>query len=299
METMSADLAPPPPAAAQAQAPATGSTAEPATILSGAASTPPAQASPDWKASLPGIFKDPSLLAFQGFETQAEMVENLGKSYLETKKMVGVKLSPPHEGSTPEDVAKWRKTVGAPETPEGYGETLRPEGIPEQQWDTGTEKEFRAIAHKHHLTPAAVKEIMEFYGGTVTKGLEQFQAGEAAYVDQQITTLKTDWGQQYDRNLSLAKRFAITLGLDPTDSAFNSAAMVKAMARGAQLISESSLKTGDSTGINGSVSNRIQEIIDPTSTTLLSRQYRGEMGAAQQQEAQAILHNLYKSQNAT
>lgn len=87
-------------------------------------------------------------------------IPDLAKSYVATKKRIGAKLEMPGENATPEQVSNWRRTVGAPDRPEGYlGETpsLRPEAVPEHLWDTESERKFLSLAHKHHLPPAAVK----------------------------------------------------------------------------------------------------------------------------------------------
>src|SRR5688572_27643441 len=47
-------------------------------------------------------------------------VQDLAKSYIHTKGMVGAKLEMPGEQATPEQIANWRRIVGAPERPEGY-----------------------------------------------------------------------------------------------------------------------------------------------------------------------------------
>lgn len=276
----------------------------PATLLATPAApaagdaTPPVQTPPpeggDWKAALPEIFRStPSLKAFGEFKTQDEMIAALATSYASTKALVGKKLEAPGETATPEQVAAWRKVTGAPEKPEDYG-SLRPEAIPEDLWDKEGEGKFAALAHKHHLPPGAVKEIAALHGEMMQAGLQGAEAEQTAMLESEGAKLKAAWGTQYDANLGAAQRFAETIGLDSKNPIFTSAEVVQALARAASLISEDKLVSGQSKGLAGTA-ERITDIMDPKSTSMLSRQYRGEFGSEQQQQAQATLIKLQQA----
>jgi len=271
------------------------------------AATPAGDPAAPWHAALPDSFRNtPSLTPFTGFEGKElvqvpkEMLEKMGGSYVETKSMIGKRLEAPGEGSTPEQVASWRKTVGAPDKPEGYlgdAKTLRPESIPENLWDAGSEKKFLEVAHKHHLPPAAVKEILGFYGADVARALQQSQVDEKATLDAEGTKLREAWGKDFDTQLGLASRVAQTLGLDPkTHPMFTSSEAVQAFAKMGKLLSEDKLVKGEAPGINGSIGDRIRDIIDSKSTSNLAREYRGEMGVERQAAAQRQYHELLRAQ---
>jgi len=229
-------------------------------------------------------------------------VPDLAKSYVETKKLIGTKLSAPGENATPEQIANWRRTVGAPDRPEGYvGETgtLRPDSVPESLWNPEGEKQFLALAHKHSLPPGAVKEILAFYGDNVAQGLQSSQQQEAATLQSEGQKLRQAWGQDYDMNLHTAARVAQTAGLDPqTNPIFAHAEVVQAFARIGRLMSEDKLVRGDTTSISGSLRDKIQEITDPGSRTSLAREYRGELGPERQFAAQQQLHQLMQATSA-
>lgn len=224
---------------------------------------------------------------------------DLVKSYVETKSMVGKKLEAPGENATPEQLAAWRKVLGAPDAPEGYlgdAKSLRPESIPEELWDAGNEKEFLALAHKHNLPPAAVKDILGFYGQSMTKGMEQNTAAEAAHLTAETAKLKQAWGNEFDNNLGLASRAAKVAGLDPaTNPIFGSSEVVEAFAKLGRMFNETSLVTGEQSSASGSITSRITEIQDPKSTAMVAREYRGEFGADRQASAQAALQSLLKA----
>lgn len=280
--------------------------ADPGTLLTPAAVTPAAgdpttpppvpQVTPadDWKAGLPEIFRStPALKPFGEFKTQDEMLAALATSYASTKAMVGKKLEAPGDNATPDQVAAWRKVTGAPEKPEDYG-SLRPEAIPEDLWDKEGEGKFAALAHKHHLPPAAVKEIAALHGEMLQAGLQGAEADQTAMLASEGAKLKAAWGTQFDANLSAAQRFAETIGLEPTNPIFTSSDVVQALARAASLISEDKLVTGQAKGLAGTA-ERINDIMDPKSTSMLSRQYRGEFGSEQQMQAQSTLLKLQQA----
>lgn len=246
-----------------------------------------------WQSKLPDDLKDnPSLKTISNLPL-------LAKAYVETKSLVGKRLEAPGEGATPEQVAAWRKTVGAPDTPEGYlgeAKSLKPDDLPAEAWDAEGEKEFLSLAHKHHLTPAAVKDILGLHSGSIMKAVQQSKADEGASVAAEIATLKKDWGGDFERNISQASQVAKMAGLDPaTNPIFTSAEVVKAFSRMASLLSEDKLVSGGSS-VAATTQSRISDITDPKSQSQIAREYRGEFGPQRQQAAQETFHALLKSQ---
>lgn len=246
-----------------------------------------------WRDKLPdGLGADPSLAAIGS-------MNDLAKSYVSTKKLLGTKLEMPGENATPEAIANWRKTVGAPETPEGYrgdAKSLRPEIVPEAMWDVAGEKKFLDLAHKHSLPPAAVKEILGLYGENIKTALDASQATEGATLQAEGTKLREAWGKDYDSNLNMAVRVAATVGMDKMHPAFTDASVVQAFAKMGKLLSEDRLVKGESTGVNGGITDRIRDITDPKSTSVLHREYNGEFGPERQAAAQQQLHQLMAAQ---
>lgn len=224
---------------------------------------------------------------------------DLAKSYVETKAMIGKKLEAPGKNATPEQVAAWRKVVGAPDKADGYyagTKTLKPDRIPEGMWDSASEKKFVDLAHKHHLSPTAVKEILGFYGDNVAEGLKTAQRNESTHLNHEAAALRAAWGRDFDANMHSAARVARIVGLDPkTHPIFTSAEVVQAFSKIGRLMSEDKLVTGGTGSINGSVSDRIRDLTDPGSNSILAREYRGEFGAQRQAEAQTQYHQLLQS----
>ncbi len=248
-----------------------------------------------WLEKLPQDLRaNPSL-------TVLPSIEAMAKSYVETKGLVGKKLEVPGEGAAPEVVAAWRKTLGVPEAAEGYlgdAKTLRPEDFPEKLWDGEGEKKFLALAHKHNLTPAAVKDIIGFHAGGIKAQLEAGAAQEGEVLKAELGKLHQAWGKDFDGNLNLASRVAQTVGLAPDHAIFTNSDVVQAFAKLGKLFSEDKLVTGEARGMGGSITERIREISDPGSSHQLAKDYRGENGPERQQAAQTQLHDLYKAQSA-
>lgn len=225
-----------------------------------------------------------------------DSVGNLAKSYVATKKMVGKKLEAPGEGATPEQIAEWRKVVGAPDKPEGYYsdtvKSFRPENVPAEFWDEGSEKKFIAeVAHKHHLSPAAVKDILKFQGDITAQAVSKSGEGLEAARAAEAATLRKEWGADFDANAALARRVAQTVGLN-ADEFIQNAQTAIAFAKLGKLFSEDKLVKGDSSGISGSITERIRDIQDLKSQSVAAREYRGEFGAERQAAAQKQLHDL-------
>ncbi len=239
---------------------------------------------PGWLDALgPELKGNPSLSTVPSLKALAD-------SYLQTKSLVGKKFQAPSESSTPEEIAAWRKNVGAPETPDGYGD-LRPEDFPEDQWDGESAKALAGIAHKHHLPASAVKDIIGLHAEQVKGSLAKYQADEAAFKAAGLETLKKEWGAEFDQKALAAKTFAKSLGLDPDKTMeFASPDFVLAMARGHKLLMGDTLIPGAAPGVSGGIQSRISDL-------QRSPEYLGERGEQAQLAAQSQLHALYSASN--
>lgn len=183
-------------------------------------------------------------------------------------------IAPPKEGATPEQIAQWRQLTGAPENLEGYGD-VRPETIPPELWDKDAEKALLETAHKHHLPPAAIKDIIGLYAGQIDKQMKETEAQFAESRAGEEAKLKQAWGEKFGENLRMAQRFALTLGFKPDNPIFNNAETVLAMARGAQLISEDKLVNGQTVGLQ-SGREQAQEIMTNPQHPLYQKYQTGD-----------------------
>lgn len=296
---MSDASAPPPPSGGTLLSGDSGAAAPPPVAGAGTGAAPPAPVqpsapqsiigadgafAPNWLESLPEDLRGKAALA------SVPTLADLAKSYVETKSLVGKKFQMPSESSTPEEIAAWRKNVGAPDTPEGYGE-LRPDDFPEDHWDKETAGQFAAIAHKHHLPPAAVKDIIGLHAGAVKASLAKLEAEENGWQETETAKLKQAWGQNFEAEAHAATTLVKALGLDPLNPIFRNADLVQAMARGARMMMGDRLVTGQAPGIAGGIPARISDIRQ-------SPEYLGQRGEEAQKLAQSQLHALLQSQSS-
>lgn len=262
--------------------------------------TEPPPAEPGkWKTDLAELFKEPALKVFEGFEDKdmvavpREMVEKMGKSYLETKKMAGSRLSmPPVEGAPPEADANWRKLVGAPDKPEGYG-ALRPEGIPEDHWSGEEESAYKEVFHKHRATPEMAKDLAQVQAKFVKDALDKYAAEESRMLEQGAADLKSEWGDQMETRIKDVQAFATLAKLPHNHPALRDPSVVKALYTLGSLGHKGDTNQGTlgtPTGLQ-SMKSRLDSFFDPTSTSPEARAYRGETvpGVTQAQAAETLL----------
>ena len=119
----------------------------------------------------------------------------------------------PSDKATPEEMQKFRKSLGVPDDPKGY-EIKLPDGLKVSDDDNAIIDAWRPIAHKHHVSSKAFNEM-------IAESLKLSQTLETQFENRlkeaQATTeaeLKKEWSTDYDKNLALAKRAAISLGGD-------------------------------------------------------------------------------------
>ena len=110
-----------------------------------------------------------------------------------------------NDASKPEDIADFRKSWGIPDEPSGYGVSF-PDEIGASEADKADLGEFLSSMHAAHATPSVVKTAVETYIAIKQKTDEQLrEAALQATIDQKAE-LKAEFGKDYNRNVTLAKR---------------------------------------------------------------------------------------------
>lgn len=112
----------------------------------------------------------------------------------------------PGKDAKPEDWRSVWQKLGAPEKPEGYdfGEQLKDDKIATS---------FRAKAHELGVPAPMAKAITEWFTGESGALREAQEAAFDQQADADIAALKTEWGNDYDKNLDLAKRVRKAMGV--------------------------------------------------------------------------------------
>lgn len=268
VSSTSTDAAVPAPAAPAANI----NTTSEGTLLSGApASTTNAPTEP----SQP--LEKPEWLPEKFWREDKADIEALAKSYQGLEQLLGKKahsVPVPNEKSTPEEVAAYRKAIGVPDSPEGY--QLKPEQLPEGVvWDESVAKRAAELAHKHNIPAAAMSELMKF---DMERAALMNQAA-AQMIEQQLESgreeLQRVWGDKTGEKIELARRAALTAGVDPSSQGFVDPQVVKAIVSLAEKLSDDRLVEGNQTGVS-STRARARDIMTNQSNPLYTRYQEGD-----------------------
>ena len=197
---------------------------------------------PNWTEFLP-----PDLGTDRGLIAKYSNPYDLAVGAVHAQKLTGRHIGAPTSSSSPEEIAIWRQTVGAPESIDGYkpSEEMRkswPEGV---EWNDAQAQPFLEIANKYHLPKAAMDELISAHlqselqrGGMM--GQQTQAAAEQAYVEGQHQ-LQQEWGRDYDVNRQKVARLVALGGGNPETPGLENPEMVKVLARIAGHISEDRL----------------------------------------------------------
>ena len=179
----------------------------------------------DWKSTLSDDLKnDPTLSNFKD-------VESLAKTVVHQQKVLGSRMPIP---KTDEEKLEVYNKLGRPETADKYEVSIPNDYqsyIPEQNLN-----EFKNVAHKIGLNNEQVKALVDYQINTINYEMENQPAQIEASRIESEKTLKEEWGYNYDKNVSKAKRALQVYG-DPeimelmNTEAGNHPAVIKMFAR--------------------------------------------------------------------
>lgn len=204
-------------------------------------------------------------------------VESMAKGFNGLEQLLGKKANSvpvPNEKSTPEEISAYRKAIGVPESPEGY--KLKPEQLPNGvSWDDSVAKRAAELAHKHNIPAAAMSELMKF---DLERAALMNQAA-ASMIETQLESgraeLQRVYGDKMPEKIELARRAAVTAGVDPSSQGFVDPQVVKAIVSLAEKLSDDRLVEGNQTGIS-STRARARDIMTNESNPLYQRYQDGD-----------------------
>ena len=165
------------------------------------------------------------LKALQPTLDKYEDLPTLLRSFHHAQTLVGKKGLMPLEENAPEAVRKefdsrLREVLKVPKDVEGYG-FKKPENMDpklEQIWDDSYASEVAGILHKHAVSPAAAKELLEhnlkYMGEKAGQIGQQAEAQQQEYVESQRKSLQEAWGNKFEENAQSAIKYANRFGLD-------------------------------------------------------------------------------------
>ena len=193
-----------------------------------------------WLDALPDDAKD-----YKDTLAKYKSVPDIAKALANANALIGKKLGVPNEKSSPEEVAAFRRAMGVPESLEEYN--FAPESLPEgMTWNDDMAKPYAEIAYKHGIPPAAMKELVAQHAKTEAFKMEAIQATYEKQRTEAVQTLQKEWGNDFGKNIGLAKQAAKMAGVDANSHGFSDPEVVRGFVRMAQMMSED--KVGRSMG---------------------------------------------------
>lgn len=135
----------------------------------------------------------------------AKDVEDLATQYVNAQGLIGRKgVVLPKEGD-PADTDRFFGELGRPGDVDGYGlGDYRPEG--ESPWNENMSSEMLQAFHKHGLSTAQAKGVLEEYGSMTARGHEQQLQEHEQLTKDGMDTLRQRWGTAYDSRVDHSQR---------------------------------------------------------------------------------------------
>jgi hypothetical protein len=137
----------------------------------------------------------------------------LAKSYVNLVKLHGNNpnvVALPGEDATDEVKADFYKALGRPEDASKYQMDI-PEGMP---FDEAFNNSFREMAFENGLTSEQVKNINDWHNGQMSGQIDDQSQSALVQADQDIATLRGEWGGAYDSKMAEGRAAVNMLGVE-------------------------------------------------------------------------------------
>lgn len=168
----------------------------------------------------------------------------LANGYRNLEKLLGGEKVPLPKGA--EDKEGWARVydaLGRPKSADDYGLAV-PEG--------GSPEFAKAAASKFHelgLSKGQAEALTNWYNEQAQGQLGAQQQAQAAKVEQDLQSLRGEWGGAYEENIELGRRAAREFGLDATklealENAFGTGEMLKFMSKIGRGLTEHNFEGG-------------------------------------------------------
>jgi hypothetical protein len=166
----------------------------------------PADWPADWRERLAGSDETAlrNLKRFGSVDGLWKKIVNQDKLLSDRAQQRGTPALP--EDATEEQVAEYRKALGVPEAPDGYGVALAPELQADDHLKAQLDS-YLAFAHERNLPPGAVKAAVEWQQAEILRQREEQSAAAARERARVTQALRKEYGAEYKRNLALADEF--------------------------------------------------------------------------------------------
>lgn len=179
--------------------------------------------------------------------------DDLLKSHKGLRELASKKgiAEPLGKDATPEQRAEHmnlvRRALGAPEKADGYV-IAKPEGVPDNLWNTEAVKQAAEIAYKNGVSQDALKEFADFQLKLTQQGMEAQKVAEKEWFDGQdrlIRETAAKEGLDYAKARDLAERAGQRWGVDKNNPLMKNATAFMLLTRLGKAMSEDKLIQGE------------------------------------------------------
>jgi len=179
----------------------------------------------------------------------------------------------PGEGSTPDDITRFRALAQVPEDAAGYG-LAKPDDLPAGvQWDDETATAYAEIAHTHHVPKPALEALAAKQIEIETERAAGAQRQMETNLEERRQALLTHWGQDTDVNASnvrhLVTQLAQAEGIAPDSAEWNEIVdaakfpgVARLLHRAFQATTEDSLRIPNSGPTGSSPAQQLDDIYE-------------------------------------
>lgn len=152
----------------------------------------------NWTEGLPDDLKgEPSLGAYKS-------VADLAKSMVHARRMVGAnKVAIPGKHATDDDWNTFYQSIGKPADLDSYKASVElPEG---HEFREELMEEFKEQAFNLNIMPGQLSKLLDWYATAEKNMIEKHDNTMKAEAEGSMKKLKSDWGDGYEKNISLAR----------------------------------------------------------------------------------------------
>lgn len=129
------------------------------------------------------------------------------KAVADLRKRESTSIRIPGENATDEERAAYRKAIGVPEKPEQYAFVM-PEGREANDVDKAFQNHFAQVFHKFDIPAHAAKGLNDEWNKFIDEAAKVQAEADKSFAKATMDALKQEWGDDFERNNTLATRAA-------------------------------------------------------------------------------------------
>ena len=191
--------------------------------------------------------------------------EEVAKALIATKKFVGEKgIKIPDENTAPEEVSQFYSKLGWPSDVSEY-KIDRSKELPQEVVSKEDITPYLQKFHELHLTQEQVQGVMSVYDDSIKSAIESEPELKQNAINNTISTLREEWGNNYEENVRLADMARNQLdpkGEIPNEYLEAMPGALKLLHRASKLISGDTKIGTPSNNTDGGIDQQIASILN-------------------------------------